>query len=604
VIPDSVESIGDTAFYGWTDFTGSLTIGKGVKKTGINPFDKWYKASAVTNNSSVTDMFFSWFWADNDSETVCFLSDNGTEITKKGSSIETGTYVRKVKPSGVSLDRTALDVSTGTSKNLTACVSPANAYDKVSWNSSDKSVATVSDGVITGIKPGNAIITVTTEKGGLSASCNVTVSDKSAIQVTGVSLDKSALNMYPGETETLTATVAPADAADRSVRWFSSNEKVATVDNGKITSVSPRSAVITVSTNDGGFKATCAVRVYTKATAHKVIFKDGETVYTQTVENGKQATDPGTPPPKPGYIFIGWSDGTSIWNFTTPVNKDLTLIAKYKAEQAVVSENTGSGMDPTPVVDEPEKKGGKTAYKLYLVKGQTFTAGGKGWTTSDKTIANVAANTGKITAKGKGTAIVTNDTTEYTVYVAAPSVSKNSKTVTVLVGQSAEVGIDLQAVEGKESKYPITWYSANPKVAAVNGGMVTGIAKGSAKVTAYIGGKAYSATVKVIDTCKAPSKIKENKAEFSMNPLQSFNVKFDSNVFTIKNAVWSGDGMAEVKNKSGKVTGYENKVINITTSGKFTAIGPGTTTITGKDDSSRTVTVTVTFLLFLLLRQR
>ena len=160
--------------------------------------------------------------------------------------------------------------------------------------------------------------------------------------------------------------------------------------------------------------------------------------------------------------------------------------------------------------------------------------------------------------------------------------------MTVLVGQSAEVGIDLQAVEGKESKYPITWYSANPKVVAVNGGMVTGIAKGSTKVTAYIGGKAYSATVKVIDTCKAPSKIKENKAEFSMNPLQSFNVKFDSNVFTIKNAVWSGNGLKEVKN------GYENNVISITKSGKFTAIGPGTTTVTGTDKNSKTVTVTVT----------
>ena len=113
----------------------------------------------------------------------------------------------------------------------------------------------------------------------------------------------------------------------------------------------------------------------------------------------------------------------------------------------------------------------------------------------------------------------------------------------MLVGQSAEVGIDLQAVTGTENKYPITWYSANPKVAVVNGGMVTGVAKGSTKVTAYIGGKAYSATVKVLDMYKAPAKFTENKAEFSMNPLQSFTVKFDTGVFTIKNAVWTGDGM-------------------------------------------------------------
>ena len=592
-IPDSVTQIGMAAFFKCTGLSGNLTIPDSVTQIEYNAFDNCFNFSRIINHSAVS-MAAKWFWDENDTTTKCFKDASGNEIRDRESGeFSTGIYERKVNTlTGVSLNKTSLEITLGAAPTLEAILSPSNTYwDEVSWNSSDKTVATVSNGVVTGLKPGNTVITVTTVSGGLSANCTVTVKN---IPVTGVTLDKSSLSMYPGETETLTATVTPAEAS-QAVKWFSSNEKVATVDNGKVTSVSPGSATITVSTNDGGFKATCAVKVFTKATAHKVTFltDDGKPYATQTIENGKQATDPGSPS-KSGYIFIGWSDGTSIWNFTTPVNKDLTLIAKYKAEQAVVSENTGSGMDPTPVVDEPEKKGEKTAYKLYLVKGQTFAAGGKGWTTSDKTIANVAKNNGKITAKSNGTATVTNDTTEYTVYVAAPAVSKNSKSVTILVGQSAEVGIDLQAVDGTADKYPITWYSANPKVAVVNGGMVTGVAKGSTKVTAYIGGKAYSATVKVLDMYKAPAKFTENKAEFSMNPLQSFTVKFDTGVFTMKNAEWTGDGMKEVKNKSGKVTGYENKVINITTSGKFTAIGPGTTTVTGKDDSSRTVTVTVT----------
>lgn len=594
-IPNSVVTISNDAFLGCQGFTGSLTIPNSVTAIGNSAFDKCYDICRIENKSSQR-LPVNWFWDVNDATTKCFKDANGNKITNRESGeFSKGVYERKIDtpPTGVSLNKTSLEITLGAApETLIATVSPSNTYwDEVSWNSSDQTVATVSNGVVTGIKPGNTVVTVTTVSGPFSASCNVTVK---RIPVTGVTLNKSAISMYPAETEDLAATVAPSDASNKSVRWFTSNEKVATVDNGKVTSISPGSATITVSTNDGGFTATCAVRVFTKTTAHKVTFltDDGKPYDTQTVENGKQATDPGSPS-KSGYIFIGWSDGTSIWNFTTPVNKDLILTAKYKAEQVVVSENTGSGIDPTPVVSEPEKKGEKTAYKLYLVKGQTFAAGGKGWTTTDKTIANVAANTGKITAKKAGTATVANDTTEYTVYIAAPAVSKNSKSVTVLVGQSAEVGIDLQAVDGTENKYPVTWYSANPKVAVVNGGMVTGVAKGSAKVTAYIGGKAYSATVKVIDTCKAPAKIKENKASFSMNPLQTFSVKFDSSVFTVKNAKWSGDGMAKVKNKSGKLTGYENKVIRITTSGKFTAIGPGTTTVTGTDSTSRTVTVTV-----------
>ena len=592
-IPDSVETIDERAFRNCYGFKGKLTIPDSVETIGYQAFDKCYKISSITNKSS-KEVNLSFFWADGDTKTVCFVSDNGTEIHNNGASIKTGEYVRKINtpPTGVSLNKTSLEVNVGTPETLKATVSPTNSYwDKVSWNSSVPGVATVSNGVVTGIKPGNTVITATTVSGGFSASCNVTVK---RIPATGVTLNKSAISMYPNETETLIATVQPADAST-AVRWFSSNEKVATVNNGVVTSVSPGSAVITVSTNDGGFTAKCTVTVYTKETAHKVTFKkdDGTVFATQTVANGKQAADPGAPA-KAGYIFIGWSDGASIWNFTTPVNKDLVLTAKYKAEQVKVSENSGSGMDPTPVTDAPEKKGDKTAYKLYLVKDQTFTAGGKGWTTTDKGTAAVAANTGKITGKKTGTATVENDTTVYTVYVAEPSVSKNSKNVTVLVGQSAEVGIDLQAVTGTENKYPITWYSANPKVAVVNGGMVTGVAKGSTKVKAYVGGKTYDATVKVTDTYKAPARYTDNRAEFAMNPLQSFSVKFDSNVFIIKNAVWSGDGMTEVKNSKGNVTGYKNGVISIATSGKFTAIGPGTTTVTGKDSKSNTVTVTVT----------
>jgi len=602
-IPDSVETIYGFAFLGCSGFNGNLTIPKNAKFTGDREFDGLYNITGI-RNYSVSDLNVAWFWdKENDDKTVCFREADGTEITYPEDPedpeakwwFSPGVYERKIitPPTGVALNRDSLEIPIRSSETLKPIFSPVNNtyWDEVSWNSSDESVATVKDGVVTGIKRGNAVVTVTTVSGGFSASCNVTVI---YVPVTGVSLNRSAVGMFPSETANLTATVAPENATFKDVRWFSSDEKIATVRGGVITAVSAGSAVITVSTNDGDFSASCSVTVYAKTTTHKVIFKDGENVLdTRFVENGKPVAEPDSPS-KNGFIFIGWSDGTSIWNFTTPVNKDLTLIAKYKAEQAVVSENTGSGMDPTPVVDEPEKKGEKTAYKLYLVKGQTFTAGGKGWTTTDKKVANVAAKTGKITAKSNGTATVTNETTEYTVYVAAPAISKESKTVTVLVGQSAEVGINLQAVEDKENKYPITWYSANPKVAVVNGGMVTGVAKGSAKVTAYIGGMAYSATVKVIDTCKAPSKITGDKAEFSMNPLQSFNVKFDNSVLTVKKAVWSGDGMAEVKNKSGNVTGYENKVINITTSGKFTAIGPGTTTVTGTDKNSKTVTVTVT----------
>lgn len=77
------------------------------------------------------------------------------------------------------------------------------------------------------------------------------------VHVTSVSLDKNASTLEAGETETLTATVLPADATDKTVSWSSSNTSVATVSNGVVTAVSAGSARITATTTDGGYTAYC-----------------------------------------------------------------------------------------------------------------------------------------------------------------------------------------------------------------------------------------------------------------------------------------------------------------------------------------------------------
>lgn len=80
--------------------------------------------------------------------------------------------------------------------------------------------------------------------------------------VTGITLDKSILALAPGKTATLAATVAPQTAANKEVRWTSSNTGVVTVDaTGKVTAVANGTAVITVSTVDGGYTAQCTVTV-------------------------------------------------------------------------------------------------------------------------------------------------------------------------------------------------------------------------------------------------------------------------------------------------------------------------------------------------------
>ena len=167
----------------------------------------------------------------------------------------------------VTLDKTELTLTEGETETLTATVKPDNADNrKVTWSSDRTEVATVGgDDRVTAVKAGEAVVTVTTEDGGKTATCKVTVKAK-AVGVTDVTLDKTELTLTEGETETLTATVRPDNADNRKVTWSSDKTEIATVDGaGKVTAVKAGEAVVTVTTEDGGKTATCKVTVKAKA---------------------------------------------------------------------------------------------------------------------------------------------------------------------------------------------------------------------------------------------------------------------------------------------------------------------------------------------------
>lgn len=85
--------------------------------------------------------------------------------------------------------------------------------------------------------------------------------EKKKIAVTGVALNKTTLSMKDGETATLTATVAPADAVNKNITWTSDNTEVAIVENGTVKALKTGTAKITVSTEDGSKTAVCTVTV-------------------------------------------------------------------------------------------------------------------------------------------------------------------------------------------------------------------------------------------------------------------------------------------------------------------------------------------------------
>ena len=167
----------------------------------------------------------------------------------------------------VELDADEMTLTVGDEGQLQATVAPEDATDAdVDWSSSDVSVATVDGaGNVTAVAEGTA--TITAKAGDKAATCTVTVK-AATIAVTSVELDADEMTLKVGDEGQLQATVAPENAANKSVTWSSSNESVATVEqNGKISAVGVGEATITVTTTDGGKTATCKVIVNKKAGA-------------------------------------------------------------------------------------------------------------------------------------------------------------------------------------------------------------------------------------------------------------------------------------------------------------------------------------------------
>lgn len=186
-----------------------------------------------------------------------------------------------VAVTGVSIDKSAVSVEVGESVQLTATVEPSDASNKsVVWSTNKTDVATVANGLVTGVADGTATITAKTVSGNKTATCTVTVGDgqgETSVSVTGVTIDKGAHSLNVGESVQLTATVSPSDATNKNVLWSASNGNC-TVSNGLVTAVTAGDCTITATTEDGGFTASCAVAVSEPAADAPASPIDGKTV--------------------------------------------------------------------------------------------------------------------------------------------------------------------------------------------------------------------------------------------------------------------------------------------------------------------------------------
>ncbi len=516
-----------------------------------------------------------------------------TATTKDGGYTATCEVTVKRHVTGVSLGKTSLNMYVGETETLSAVVSPEDASDKtVSWSSGNSAVASVSkDGKVTANEPGTAVIKVVTNDLSKEATCTVTVKR----HVSGVSVNKYELTIHTGETVTLTATVSPADASDKTVSWSSSRPEIASVGekDGKVTANKPGEAVITVKTVDGGHQATCKVTVL-----EPVVYATSLNLTPQTLNMNIEESASLTLrmlPANANETLVWESDNESV---AKVVNGDVTAVGAGVAKIKVRGKNVTSNVVTVTVIDKYAVTGvnlNKSSMRLEVGKSETLTATvlpedardkTVSWSSNKESVATV--KDGAVTAVSPGTAIITVTAgagafkktcvvtvVEREILITEISYPEDQKTINLNMGASYTIRVKVAPDDANEelrvssaTSCPVTFNAVREKDAPYWNVNITAIKKegsGALFITST-----NCTTYSNINVTKVPvTGVTLDMSETSMRVGQTITLtsKVSPSNASIKDVIWES---------SDKTVAY------VSQSGIVTAKGSGKVTITAK----------------------
>lgn len=501
----------------------TLTLKKGTSKT----LSVKYDPADTTDNKAVT-----WESSDKSVATVdangkvTALKDGSATITAKVGKLTAtcALTVQEKKLTGISLDKTALELSKGqSSEALKVIYTPADTTDDktVTWSSADEKIATVKNGVVTAKATGTTKITATV--GTHKAECTVTVNAK----LTGIKVTPDKVTVEKGQKANLNVTYLPADTTDeKAVTWKSENESVATVDeNGVVTAVAGgKTKVIATAKANNKITAVCEVKVpiHTESIALnkteitdllkgkteklEVSFIPSNTEDSREVKWTSSAADIAAVDANGTVKAL--KEGTATITATTADGKHTASCTVTVKEIHLTDVKLDEMKNPSELF-----KGEKHQIKIGL--NPIDTTGNVIYTfaSSDEKVVSVDKN-GMVTAlkNGKATITITVKTTNtdfektltYDITVEEiplESIEIKGDVTSLEEGKTTKLNVVFNPTNTTDDK-TVVWSSSDTKVATVDAnGVVKAVKAGNVKITAKVGDKTAEYALKV--TAKA-----------------------------------------------------------------------------------------------------
>ncbi len=205
----------------------------------------------------------------------------------------------KIALTGLALDNKTMKV--GEKLTLTPSFTPIDASNKkLTWTTSDPTIATIVNGELTALKEGKVTITATSVSNTtISASCTVTVEAKAVEESIKLTLDATTKTVEVGDTFTLTPSITPENVKNKTVTWTTSNDSIASVGNGKVTALKEGIVTITAtSALDKTITASCVVTIKAKESKDTDKLKLSLDSTTKTLRVGEKFTLTATITPK------------------------------------------------------------------------------------------------------------------------------------------------------------------------------------------------------------------------------------------------------------------------------------------------------------------